>query len=344
MRKPLIRSGSPLSEESNAQLSAIAQPGSKSTVRYLLRVLVALCFLALIFYNIPVTTVLDAFDQVDIGPLCLAFGTALSVQYLCAMRLRILSDSQRLGLTTWQLLEINLATRFYGLFLLGGNITALAIRLYKMTRQRLNLPGAAVALLADRMVATVLLCFTGVVFGLLSGTAVQMLWLLLLGATGLALAVVSLLLLQWPILPRWRPHGRRGRKAIQKLGALHRALQESRSIGARGLVQLCLLSVLANLVGSCGYWLVADATGLSLSLVAVGWLRAVMLFVTLVPISTAGIGVREAGAVLVLQAFGVDAAAAVAFSLLAFGTSIVATGLLGGVLEAVRFAYSGRLR
>ncbi len=62
-----------------------------------------------------------------------------------------------------------------------------------------------------------------------------------------------------------------------------------------------------------------------------------MILVTLLPITIAGLGVREVAALLLLQHYGVTPDIAIAFSMLVFATTIFGIGLLGGLTEAWRF-------
>lgn len=45
---------------------------------------------------------------------------------------------------------------------------------------------------------------------------------------------------------------------------------------------------------------------------------------------------RESAMVILLAAYGIDAADALTYSLLAFASTVLAMGLLGGVLEGAR--------
>ena len=60
------------------------------------------------------------------------------------------------------------------------------------------------------------------------------------------------------------------------------------------------------------------------------------MLVAILPISVAGLGVREGAMVILLAPCGVAAADALTYALLAFATTILAVGLLGGLLEAIR--------
>jgi uncharacterized membrane protein YbhN (UPF0104 family) len=118
------------------------------------------------------------------------------------------------------------------------------------------------------------------------------------------------------------------------------AFQRSRQTGGKGLVSSFTLSVVAHLGGIVGYWLVAQSLDMSLSLLIIAWIRSGMMLVTLLPVTIAGLGVREVAALVLLQQYGVESNIAIAFSMLVFAATVVGIALLGGLTEAWRFVYS----
>jgi hypothetical protein len=122
------------------------------------------------------------------------------------------------------------------------------------------------------------------------------------------------------------------------LGALGRS-----RLAPADFVRVVAASVLAHLLGTAMYLSLARALGLEIGLAAIGWVRAAILLATLLPVSIAGLGVREAAAVLLLAPHGIGNAAALAFALLVFAVSELAMVALGGLFEAVRFASGTRL-
>jgi hypothetical protein len=81
------------------------------------------------------------------------------------------------------------------------------------------------------------------------------------------------------------------------------------------------------------YVLLARALSIELPFAAFGWMRSVSAVVTLIPISISGLGLREGTTVALLAERGVPHTPAFAFSLLVFGVTILAIGLVGGLLE-----------
>ena len=72
---------------------------------------------------------------------------------------------------------------------------------------------------------------------------------------------------------------------------------------------------------------------LAIPLITLDWVRAMVLIVQFIPVSIAGLGIREGVLVFILPIYGISPGDAMAFSLLLFALIIV-IGLVGGIFEA----------
>jgi glycosyltransferase 2 family protein len=140
------------------------------------------------------------------------------------------------------------------------------------------------------------------------------------------LTVPGLLLLGVP-LPARMP---------KKLEGVRDALRLAASLPVGTLGRVGGLAVLAQLLGIGSYGLVALAIGLDLSWITIAWTRSAAMLLAILPVSVAGLGLREGALVLLLAPYGVTPADAMAFSLTAFASTTLAAGLLGGLFEARR--------
>src|SRR4030095_1452145 len=103
----------------------------------------------------------------------------------------MIADASRLSLTTFDVLDLNLATRFYSLFLPGGTVTATAVRVFKMVRVRKNYGGAIASIAVDRWITTFAMLCVGVLFGFVAWRPGQSGWLLIM--------LVALLVIRTPV-------------------------------------------------------------------------------------------------------------------------------------------------
>ena len=319
------------SDASLEPLPVIRRTGRKTLVR----VAVTAAVMAYLFSQVAASEVLAEVRSAT--PLLIGMATlvALAGQVVVAERLRRMVGALGLRASTFELLQIDLGARFYGLFLPGGNLTGVVARFYRIARRDGAYAATAVALVIERLVATITLCFVGILFWLLelpSGNGLAL--IVMLGAfTGL-LALQTLLFLDRPFTTRLR--ARASEWWPRQLASLRGAIGRSRRLPRALLAQVFLLGVAVHLMGVVAFSLVALAMELDLSLLTIGWTRSAAVLVTIVPVSFAGLGLREGAFVLLLAPYGIAAADALSYSLLAFAATILASGLIGGVIEAFR--------
>jgi uncharacterized membrane protein YbhN (UPF0104 family) len=299
----------------------------------LVRCAIALAIFVYLFDQISLATVLDHASSAAPGALLAAFLFALIAHVVIADRLRRLVQALGMRLSTLALLQINLATVFYALVLPAGNVTGIIARFYRMSRSEPNYAAIAVALAFERLVATLTLCLVGIAFWLVDRPAHWPALVLMLGALA-GLLLLHAALFTTPLLT-WLP-GSLGRWWPDRLTSLRQALRHARDLSRSVVAGVFALGILTHGCGVIAYSLVACALDLDLSVATIAWTRSVAMLVAILPISIAGLGVREGAMVVLLAPYGITAADALTYALLAFATTILAVGLLGGLLEAYR--------
>jgi uncharacterized membrane protein YbhN (UPF0104 family) len=98
----------------------------------------------------------------------------------------------------------------------------------------------------------------------------------------------------------------------------------------RSLVMVTMLSLVVQLANVVLVWLIGEGMGLPVPPLYYGVLVPLVSILTLLPISLNGMGLREAGTVVLLSPLGVSSASAVTLSLLIFAV-YTASSLSGGV-------------
>ena len=300
---------------------------------------VAILLLVWLFAKVPFSQVMGVLGQADWSIAMLVFLAVVLMQWLTAIRLKLLLDPHGMGMSIWRVFDINLVTLFYGLFLPGGNVTGIAIYIARMSGLRKDhaLP-VGVALLLDRVLVTFVLACVGVICWLIEWPTGQASALALMVAGGAGLGGVLLLLIgpreAWGLgslrrmVSRWRAH---------RLEVLSRTLHDQATLPRGHLCQAVLLSVVIHVIGVLAYWGLAQAIGLDVSIVTIGWVRSAIILVSMIPLTMSGLGLREGASILILAQYpGVAQADAMGYALLVFGVTVLAIGLLGGLLEARR--------
>lgn len=298
------------------------------------RAVTAVAILAFLFGRIPVGTVLDAAASASVPALIAAFAIGLLAHVAVADRLRRLIEPFGVRISTGSLYRIHLATLFYGIALPAGNVAAIVSRFYQISKYRADYAGIGVALALERVVGVLSLCAVGIAFWLADRPASWPAFALMAGAFALGTAVCVLLFARGSAGPARSAVA--GRLLSGRLAPLGRALRAARAIPAPTFLAVLVASIVAHLCGIAAFALVAGALGLELPLATIAWTRSAALLVAIVPISVAGLGVRETALVLLLAPYGVAEAEALAYSLLVFAVTVLAIGIVGGLLEARR--------
>ena len=304
---------------------------------FMARLAVAAALLIALFIFVPFDQLRGTFASMRIAPLTAALVAGILVQVSVALRVQPLLRVQGLRFTLAHVLAVNLSTNFYGLVLPGGNLAGILIRLYRFGGQQANYSGAVVMLVADRLFATGSMCAVGVLALLLDWPEiVRPVLALLLAAMLITLA--GPLAISAYFLPTHRLEVLPGRRLRESATRLVAALRLARSLSQRAVIRVSILALVAQVLGTLVYWFVAVASNIEISLTTMMWVRSAALLAAIVPISIAGLGVREGAFVVLLSDHGIAGADGVAISLTGFAFTSVLAALLGGVLEAWRMS------
>ncbi len=309
-------------------------------IRVLARVAVAVLMLAFLASRVDLVAVRNALVATPLHAVVIATLASFAGNVVIAFRLQALLNAQGVAVTALQTLAINLAAFFYNLLLPVGGVGVAAVRLQRLSRQSQGRYTAALtAMVCDRFLATAALGIVGFVCVVAdphpapAGT-----WLVLL--VGTATLGVFLAPRAVPMeLRRFVRDLQVGGSGTWWSAALLRtsnALGSVARLTTRDLMRLLAISVVAQIPGIVVYAVLGAGLGMSVSFAAMGWVRSVVVLITILPISIGGLGVREGALVFTLQAYGVASHEALALAILIFATTILAPGLLGGILEAIR--------
>jgi hypothetical protein len=272
------------------------------------------------------------------APLLLALGLAGAGSLIVAIRLRRLARALGLSPTLGAAAGVNLSALFYGLFLPGGNVTGGAIRFYRLAGSERRMAAAAGAIIWDRLFATLALCLVGLLCWLVAPLS-KPAWPALAFALGAAatLGVMAIAMLAGrgdPAAPAppWAASSKLGRIG-RRIGSAFREVARPRPNDHAAALAL---SIVAQILGTALYAALAAAVGVGISPVTIGWIRAVVLLLLLLPVTISGLGVREGALMVLLAAEGVGGVPALALGVLVFATTVLVPGLVGGVNEGIR--------
>ncbi|HVE77813.1 MAG TPA: lysylphosphatidylglycerol synthase transmembrane domain-containing protein [Gemmatimonadaceae bacterium] len=305
---------------------------------WLLRLVGTAGLLVGIFWFIPFAEVAGVLQQVKPGYVAAGFAVELTGIYVQAFQLWLLLRRQGLPVGPWQILEINMITRFYGQFL-PSELLAGAVKLHRLAGPTKQWGEVVASLTLLRLVTMMVLVLLGLLLWAVEMPSGPGRWAgLVLAGVAAALALAHVVLVSSTasrmaqrLVPRRGLSWLEG-SLVDRGRGLIRTTVASYRLSSGAVISLGALAVLRHGLGMLSYGLFALALGVHLSYVSIGWIRSVIQVLLMLPISVGGIGVREGSLAVLLQEYGVPASKAVAIAFLLFAVGLVSNGL-GGVLE-----------
>ena len=307
--------------------------GTKGNISILVKWAIGLCLIWYLLVRIDIAKVLGAFAEADFTWLFAGCIVIILIRILMAWQMKAVVRHQDVHLTTARAFVINLITGFYTLIL--GDMSAGVMRWHKLSRPSGKRAEVLAALVFLRLINSSVILLFGVIALLIddpfdkpviSFTAIAFL-------AGIMVVFCSIFLERVVVrierclrdsLPGVTPF------IWEKLRMVWSALAQYRTLSKSALATITWVSLL-NLISSFAFFfLLAKALHLAIPLITLVWVRAMVLVIQLIPVSIAGLGVREGALVFILPIYGISPADAMAFSLFLFGLIIV-IGLVGGI-------------
>jgi uncharacterized membrane protein YbhN (UPF0104 family) len=302
------------------------------------QIAVSVVLLTYLVTTVPMRDVLAALLSAKPTWLAVSFTLVGVTNLLASLQMRSILAAQGMIFSVRQVAGINLITNFYGLFLpsyLAGGV----IRWHHFSKPEGKRAQALAAMILSREVEIVTTIGFGVVFYSLANSSVSAASVIAILMLALTAAVLIVLLSVTPaphaalrtVLMRLPiPHGMR-----ERVLKVSNCLVEFGGTNRAHLLQFLALCILRNALGVASFICFAEALRISAPALSLGWIRTALDLVLTLPISIAGIGVRDASLVTMLNHQGVSSAAALAFSFVLLARTLF-VALLGGIVEGLR--------
>jgi len=280
------------------------------------RIALGVGLMALLFSQVDLRSMVTVIAGIRLDFLTLLIAVMVALRLIGALRWYVLLRNLQGRISYLQIIRLTFVSDFMGYFA-PGSVGVDAIRLYGMSRMTSDMAFSATSMLVERIVAFLALILLGLV-GLsfeLPGTPQEIAPLAWLALALLAVALVALMappvrsatLLVLSSLGLSRVHG-----AARKI---YSRLDQYRSQPWR-LAVAFLISLIFQLLRCTAVWVGAMAFGVFLPFTVFIVIMPVIILVTLLPISIAGLGVRELGFVVLFGQVGMPAEVALSLSLL----------------------------
>ena len=316
----------------------------KNLVFTILKILVSTVILVYVLYSIPLSKIVEPLSSAKIGYILTALLIIMPVIfYLSAIQMEVLTKKQRLPIKRIAIMQINIVTGFYNLFL-PGFLSGGAIKWYKLSSTVGKPTKALTSIVYNRLFNTLTTVFIGLLFWTLDVKARSnyfiggTLLILFLGFLSLYFLAFNrrmfqfsdLILKRSSFIPEFIKN---------KLAKLFEAANEFSDLSMQNLLYILFLSFVGHALGIVVFYLFAVSIDIDISFINLGWIRSILVLLLMLPISFSGIGVREGSLVVILNNYSVLPEKAVALSLLLLARTVF-FGLIGGVIEAIQIFFS----
>lgn len=321
----------------------------KSSFLITIQLSVSGCLLYFIFSAVPIGRIFEALASTNIELVVMAFVIEAVMRFLSADQMRMVTDCQGMELSSVRIFKINLMASFYELFL-PTYVAGGPIRWYKLSQQNKMRAEALAAIAFNRLINVFTLILIGSACWMVDeqprDSALKG-WVLIV-LLGLLILLYATLV-KCEIFPFLSTYLRNKRGPIiphflqSKAEKVTQALGQFQTLTLMAKLRILGFSTVQNLLGILSIYLLAMSLALPLSALTLAWIRSCVGILTMVPLSIAGLGIREGSLAILLQPYGVELQEAVALSLLLFLMKIV-WGTLGGILEVGNLFVVGKRR
>jgi uncharacterized protein (TIRG00374 family) len=317
----------------------------KNKVLLLVKIILSGILLTYLFTIIPLPEILHSIKSAEIILVLIGLALFVPINYLSALETQYLTRVQGISLSVFEILKIHIATDFYGFFL-PGTLSGGAVKWFKLSKHGKKSSAAAVVVF-NRFLEILMLVFTGILFSLpvfySSGNdrlfvilvliffLMVIIYFLLINKSGLDSFDKYLSILPLPNFIK---------EIIEKLS---NAMRQFQNLQLKDHLEVIGLLLLYHTIGVFSFFCFAKSLDINLSIWTIGWIRSAIALIIMLPLSFAGLGIREGTLVILLSQYGVTPNVSMALSFLFFFRKIIIS-LLGGLFELKNLLSPKRLR
>jgi uncharacterized membrane protein YbhN (UPF0104 family) len=303
-----------------------------------IRVLVSLALLYLALRGINFSAIQSRLSQINVGWIAIAILVTVFQIFLGALRWRVISRLCQAPLTDLQAFRYNMIGAFFNQTLpssIGGD----AVRLWLVSRTGAGWRAATYSILTDRAIGLIALALIIVAslpwsYGMIDDAngRLALIFVDLAALTG-GLGFLLLGYLPWPWLDTWWPT-----KHVRACSVIANRVIFSRRSGPKIAVLSLSIHVLAVVIA----WCAVRAITAPANFEQIFLLIPPIMLITMMPISIAGWGVREATMMVAFGYAGLGQADGTVVSIL-FGAVYFIVGAIGGIVWVLSAEKASRI-
>lgn len=299
-----------------------------------IKIIISVILLAYLFSIIPVTEIVSSIKSAEIYLVLIGLILAAPISYLSALETQYLTKIQGMSLSVFEILKVHLATSFYGLFL-PGTLSGGAVKWYKLSKYG-NKYSAAAVVVYNRFLEVLIILLLGIIFSIPALLAVNEKKLIFI----LVLIFMLLVAIYFALLNR--KFVNTIKRTIFRIplpgyvkGKVENftdAMLQFQKMKLKDHLEIWGLLFFYHGLGVLSFFFFARSVNIDLTIWIIGWIRSAVSIAVMLPLSFAGLGIREGSLVFLFSKYGVLPDVAMALSLLFFSRNLL-TSLIGGIIE-----------
>jgi len=310
-----------------------------------IKVIISVILLAYLFSIIPVTEVVSSIKSAKISLVLIGLILSTPISYLSALETKYLTKVQEMKLSVVEILKIHLITSFYGLFL-PGTLSGGAVKWYKFSKYG-NKSSAAAVVVFNRFLEVLIILLIGIIFSIPALYSAGKEKLII------TLILIFLSLISFYFLSLNKKFINAVKKILfafsvpnfikEKIENFSDSMSKFHNMSLKDHFEIFGLLFLYHGLGVVSFFCFAKSLNIDLNIWAIGWIRSAMSIAIMLPLSFAGLGIREGSLVFLFGKYGVLPDVAMTLSLLFFSRNLL-TSLIGGLFEFKEFVFSKKIK
>ena len=303
--------------------------------RFAIKALISLALIGFLLNRTDLQTLGALFRSLRVPVFLASFLLYIVAQILSTLRWRCLLQAEKINLSVWRLISLYFEGMFFNLMLptlIGGDVVR-GYQVFHLTKQH---EASLASILVERLSGYVALVTIACIALIVTREHLRepvVVWLTVTTAAGLVGIIAGLLsdrlqarffkLLSHTGLARFHDTMHRQYEAMQRYWKHPRALLLA--VGLSLVLQTFVILI---------FYLISRSLNLSVPLGSFFLFVPLISMVSMLPISVAGLGIREGSAIYFFAKVGLDSASALSLSLLWFAVTALSSGL-GGIVFLV---------
>ena len=260
------------------------------------------------------------------------------MRFLWAYQISITQAPMDMHFSTYEIFRIQMIATFYSL-VLPGDLLAGGVSWYKLSRPERKYIEAGALLVFFRLVQISCLILLGLIVALMDPqiTSPEFRTLIIVGILSIIIMWILFFSNQVMrildfIVSKVTSDSSFLTNLYENVERILDTILKFRTLGINRLIFVFCVSLTAQFLGLVYFFLLARSVDIDLPFYVIGWISTFVTVIQMIPISIAGLGIREASYAVLLRDYGISPEQAISFSITIFVVFVI-VGLIGGLFE-----------